>query len=52
MPSLVKVGRPSNFDKKVRLRDHIMWAEFVDSIDEFDEFLRRLDIDGWYTIQN
>ena len=37
----------SNFDKQVRLREHIMWASFVGCVEEVDEFLRHLDVRQW-----
>ena len=38
----------TDFDKQVRLREHIMWAEFVGFTEEIDRFLRGLDEDEWH----
>ena len=37
----------SDFDKQVRLREHIMWAGFVGYVEEIDEFLRGLSQSDW-----
>ena len=44
--------KTSDFDKQVRLREHIMLAELVGFMGEVDAFLRGLDGDGWYIGQH
>ena len=40
-------GQTSDFDKQVRLREHIMWASFVGCVEEVNSFLRGLDENEW-----
>ncbi len=47
MPLILAASSCEDWEKRLRLKDHIVWADAHGVIDQADEFLRGLSADEW-----
>lgn len=47
LPLILAASSCEDWEKRLRLKDHIVWADAHGVIDQADEFLRGLSADEW-----
>jgi hypothetical protein len=47
MPLILAAASCEDWEKRLRLKDHIAWADAQGVIEQADEFLRGLSVDEW-----